>query len=74
MKRISTLLYLDEHTGCKNYIKEKNTGFVKLSFEKDVTRELNLSKEFAVLFIKKGRLAGNAPDRELSKKSSDYQQ
>lgn len=72
MKRISTLLYLDEHLGCENYIKENNLGFSKHYFEKDKTYIFNLSKEFAILFVLKGKLVVEMPDK-LSVQASKHE-
>lgn len=56
MKKVSRLLYIEEHLGCDNYIKENNVGFSKHLFEKEKTYRIELEKEFAVLFVMTGKL------------------
>ncbi|MFV0390597.1 MAG: AraC family transcriptional regulator [Paludibacteraceae bacterium] len=57
MKQNANLLYIEEHLGCKNYIKENNVGFSSQTFTKNNAVDLNLKKEFVVVFVLTGRLS-----------------
>lgn len=65
MKSSVKLLYLDEHLGCENYIRENNVGFGNLKLVKENDYQIHLKGEFAVLFVTKGKVMIGVPETPI---------
>ncbi|MFV0471513.1 MAG: helix-turn-helix transcriptional regulator [Paludibacteraceae bacterium] len=55
-KKSGKLLYIDEHTTCKHYIKEYNSGFWEKKIKRNAKFTLRLKKQFAIIFLSAGEL------------------
>lgn len=50
------LLYVHEHTSCKHYISDFQSGFTLRTLAKNEILHLNQKKDFAVIFLEKGSI------------------